>query len=479
MMKANSIFPRSLPESQGIAAEAIARCLQDMERRGLELHSFMLVRHGHVISEGWWAPYAPERPHMLFSLSKSFTSTAIGLLVQEGRISVQDRVVSFFPEDAPAEISSHLASMTIRDLLVMGTGHAEDTSAKMQQSDNYVRNLLELPVEHEPGTHFAYNSGATYLLSAILQKVTGMTLLEYLQPRLLEPLGIEGATWGSCPRGITMGGWGMKITTEDIAKFGQLYLQKGQWQGMQIVPSSWIEEATSKQIENGVEADNDWQQGYGYQFWRCQHGAYRGDGAFGQYCIVMPEQDAVIAITSGVNDTGAILKVIWEQLLPAMKSEELPPDREAAESLGHQLRGLHLDPPKAHAASLLENDISGIQYELADNDSKLRTSFFQFTEEYVILTLDYEDSKHTVIFGRNQWHSGMCSIGMKAEEPALGSATWQDTNTLELTLRYVETPFCITMVCTFDQGGVELLVRPNVSFGGEEPSVIVGKALTR
>jgi CubicO group peptidase (beta-lactamase class C family) len=472
-MFANLSLPRSLPESQGITATAITGFLKEVQKRGLELHSFMLVRHGQVVSEGWWAPYLAERPHMLFSLSKSFTSTAIGLLEQEGRISLNDRVVSFFPEDAPADISPNLSLMTIRHLLMMGTGHAEDTSENMQQSDNWISNYLKLPVQHEPGTHFVYNSGATYMLSAILQKVTGTTLLAYLRPRLLEPLGIEGATWESCPRGINIGGWGMKVTTEDIAKFGQLYLQKGQWNEKRILPEAWVEEATSKQIANS-STNIDWNQGYGYQFWRCRHGAYRGDGAFGQFCVIMPEQDAVIAITSGVNDMQAVLDAVWEQLLPAMKSEELVVDREANESLAEQLQGLRLDPPRAFASSTVEGDIAGIAYELAENEERLRTFSIDFTEGQAILKLQDDKGMHIVNYGRNEWQEGTCSLAMKQEEAVFGSATWQDTNTLLLTLRYVETPFYFTMVFAFDHGGVELHVRPNVSFGGGEPKAITG-----
>jgi CubicO group peptidase (beta-lactamase class C family) len=145
--------------------------------------------------------------------------------------------------------------------------------------------------------------------------------LEYLQPRLLEPLDIQGATSESCHRGIHIGGWGMKIKTDDIAKFGQLYLQKGQWDGNQLIPEIWVEEATTKQISNDSSTKNDWAQGYGYQFWRCRHGAYRGDRAFGQFCIVLPEQDAVIAITSGVNDTSMLAHLASRCLSPTFLSK--------------------------------------------------------------------------------------------------------------------------------------------------------------
>ncbi|MFD0693120.1 serine hydrolase domain-containing protein [Paenibacillus sp. GCM10027628] len=476
-MSANQALPRSHPESQGIAAGAIASFLQEIQDRSLELHSFMLVRHGHVISEGWWSPYLPKRPHMLFSLSKSFTSTAIGLLAAEGRISLDDRVVSFFPEDVPDELSSNLSAMTVRHLLMMGTGHAKDASANLHCSDNWVGHILTLPVEYEPGTHFVYNSGATYLLSAIIQKVTGITLLDYLGPRLLETLGIVGATWESCPRGINIGGWGMKITTEDIAKFGQLYLQKGQWQGKQLLPEEWVEAATSKQIDNGSNSNSDWSQGYGYQFWKCRHGAYRGDGAFGQYCIVLPEQDAVIAITSGVNDMQIVLDVIWERLLPAMKDEALPAsDKGAVEALDQRLQGLRLESPRMDPSSSLEAEITGIEYVLEDNEERLRACSFDFNDAVITLHIENDRGKHAVYFGRNEWSEGTYTLHMREANPGFGSATWRDTNTLVLTLRYVETPFCLTVTCTFLEGTIQLQIKQNVSFGGGDPNILTGKA---
>src|SRR4051794_1553355 len=196
-MSSDSQLPYATPESQGVASSAILAFVEAAEREIDALHSFMLLRHGHVLAEGWWAPYEAERPHMLFSLSKSFTSSAIGLAVAEGRLSVDDRVLSFFPDDAPAEPGENLAAMRVHDLLSMSTGHAVDTTPFMRQDpgSNWAKAFLARPVEHTPGTHFVYNSGATYMLSAIIQQLTGMTLLEYLRPRLLTPLGIEQATW--------------------------------------------------------------------------------------------------------------------------------------------------------------------------------------------------------------------------------------------------------------------------------------------
>jgi CubicO group peptidase (beta-lactamase class C family) len=283
-------LPRSNPESQGVDPAAVLGFVEATDARIDSLHSFMLVRHGHVVAEGWWAPYNPQSPHMLFSLSKSFTSTAVGLAIAEGKLSLDDPVLKFFPDDAPANPSSNLKSMRVSDLLRMSTG--QQTEPGRPANVPWTRAFLAHPVPFKPGTHFLYNTSGTYMQSAIVQKVTGQTVLEYLQPRLFEPLGIVHPTWEMSPQGISTGGYGLSIRTEDIAKFGQLYLQKGQWEGKQLVPKSWVAAATARQTSNGSSPTSDWDQGYGYQFWRCRHGGYRGDGAFGQYCIVLPKEDA-------------------------------------------------------------------------------------------------------------------------------------------------------------------------------------------
>ena len=319
---AASPLPRSSPEAQGISSASVRAFVEAADKQVDTMHSFMLVRHGHVVAECWWKPEAADKPHVLYSLSKSFTSTAVGLAVAEGKFSIDDPVLKFFPDDAPAQPSDKLKAMRVRDLLTMSAGH--QTEPKLTADAPWVQSFLAHPVEHKPGSHFLYNSPGTYTCSAIVQKTTGQTVLDYLKPRLFEPLGIEGAEWSTSPQGINTGGWGLFLKTEDIAKFGQLYLQKGQWNGKQLVPAEWIAQATSKQVSNGSDPTKDWDQGYGFQFWRCRHGAYRGDGAFGQFCLVLPEQDAVIAITADTKDMQAELNVVWDQLLPAFQKDALP-----------------------------------------------------------------------------------------------------------------------------------------------------------
>ncbi len=314
------------------------------------MHSFMLVRHGKVVAEGWWKPESADKPHVLHSLSKSFTSTAVGLAVAEGKLSIDDPVLKFFPEDAPAQPADKLKAMRVRDLLTMSTG--QDVEPKFKADEVWTRTFLAQPVPFKPGTHFLYNSAGTHMLSAIVRKVTGETVLDYLKPRLFEPLGIENPEWGASPQGNSFGGWGLKIRTEDIAKFGQLYLQKGMWQGKQLIPAEWVAQATAKQVSNGSDPTKDWDQGYGFQFWRCRYDAYRGDGAHGQFCIVMPEQDAVVAITANTKDMQGELNLVWEKLLPAFRSEKLAEDPEELAKLKQTLENLAV--PASHVDSTIK-----------------------------------------------------------------------------------------------------------------------------
>ncbi|MBD2869276.1 serine hydrolase domain-containing protein [Paenibacillus arenilitoris] len=467
-------LPRSVPEAQGISSAAVIDFLKAIQERELELHSLMLLRHGQVVAEGWWAPYAPHLPHMLFSLSKSFTSSAIGFAAAEGKLTLDDAVVSYFPEEVPEEADPNLAAMTIRHLLMMGTGHDKDTLSLLQQREdgNWAKAFLSAPVEHVPGTHFVYNSGATYMLSAILQKASGQTLLDYLRPRLLEPLGIEGATWESCPRGVHTGGWGLSVATEDIAKFGQLYLQKGVWNGKQLLSEAWIEEATSKQIANGDGGESDWAQGYGYQFWRCRHGLYRGDGAFGQFCIVMPERDAVLAITSGTNDMQGVMNAAWEHLLPPMASSPLAPDLELQAELNAALQELALRPPGLRPISPAEAVVGGKAYQLEDNAYQWESVSVSFEADKAIVAIGKANGEHRLTAGRGEWAEGASRLlNDAADACVVASFTWPEENTLELTTRYIETPFAFTSRIRFEDEGerIEMINLSNVM--PEQPAI--------
>ena len=329
----------------GLRASRLLAFIDRAEAVGM--HSFMLLRHGKVLTEGWWKPYAPQYPHMLYSLSKSFTSTAIGFAVQEGLITVEDRVMDFFPEYLPAEPCENMRKMRLKHLLTMSTGHLEEPRViGLNTAEDWCKLFLQSYVPEEPGTRFVYNTAATYMLSAVIQKVTGQTTYEYLQPRLFEPLGISGIWWDTCPKGISAGGFGLNVHTEDIAKFGQLYLQKGMWEGKQLLDPAWVETATSKLIDNyGV--GQDWRSGYGYQFWQCaREGAFRGDGAGGQLCIVVPQKDLVFACTSRVNCTFQdLMDIIFEEIIEPLEDGVVEETVQEAADVCQRIAYLHMKMP--------------------------------------------------------------------------------------------------------------------------------------
>lgn len=330
---------RATPESQGVSSAAIAKFVRAADEKVNSMHSVMILRHGKVIAEAWWAPEDATKPHVLWSLSKSFTSTAVGLAVEEGKLSIEDRVVGFFPDDLPAEPSENLRKMQVKDLLTMSTGHADEPNVR--QSQDWIKSFLAHPLPHPPGTFFRYNTPATFMQSAIVQKVTGKTVVDYLQSRLFDPLGIQPPRWDTNPQGISLGGYGLFLKTEDIAKFGQLYLQNGKWEGKQLIPATWVQQATSKQVSNGDNPSSDWNQGYGFQFWRCRHNAFRGDGKDGQFCVVLPDQDAVVVMTANTTNMQAQLSLVWDHLLEGFHEgaiAEDPKNQEALSGLCKNLR---------------------------------------------------------------------------------------------------------------------------------------------
>jgi CubicO group peptidase (beta-lactamase class C family) len=465
-------LPRSTPEAQGISSSAVLSFIDAADKID-SMNSFMLLRHGNVVAEGWWTPYSASSPHALYSLSKSFTSTAVGLAIAEGKLSLDDEVIKFFPDDVPPDASNNLKSMRVSDLLRMSTGQQIEPGRNAEQA--WTKTFLAQPVPFKPGTHFLYNTSGTYMLSAIVQKVTGQTVLDYLRPRLFEPLGIENPTWEASPQGISAGGFGLSIRTEDIAKFGQLYLQKGKWQGRQLVPESWVDAATARQTSNGSSPKSDWDQGYGYQFWRCRNGAYRGDGAFGQYCVVLPEQDAVIAITSGVKNMQAVLDVVWDKLLPATQSTTLPPNEQAANQLASRLKNLSL---RVQEGTGKPSNVIGKTFAFESNARKLESITLQnsATEGAVTLISRIAGTDQAIVCGRGEWKKQRGAWGKLTEQPMAASGAWTDDSTFIGKLCFYETPYIVTLTLKFAGDEVRISSESNVGFGATREAALVGKA---
>jgi CubicO group peptidase (beta-lactamase class C family) len=470
-------LPRATPESVGVSSSDLLAFVDSVEEHAPGLHSLMVLRHGSVIAEGWWKPYQRENVHLLYSLSKSFTSTAIGFAVREGLLDLDDSVISFFPEETPAEPSEKLKSMKVRHLLSMSCGHAKDDMSEMYARDdgNWVRGFLAREVEFEPGTHFLYNSSASYVLSAIVQHVTGETTLDYLRLRLLDPIGIGEATWESSPQGINMGGWGMSVTTDAIARFGQLYLQKGVWNGHQIIPEEWVADATRIHVSNGSNPESDWEQGYGFQFWRCRHNCYRGDGAFGQFCIVVPEKDMVVAITAAVASMQDVLNLVWNHIVEPAQSEPHPTNYGAHLSMLQKLGDLALAGPEGVYESPVVRSVSGRTFDRIEEGKGIQSCRFDFTSEGCEVTLFNNQKEFIFKAGFSEWIHGVSSLELPDQSIA-ARAAWVSDDEFEIKILDVKSPSGTTIRSHFDGDTVEVKITLQYRFGPPDGPTFKGKA---
>ena len=469
----NQSLPRSTPEEQGVDPRAVLATL-DAIVANPELHSLMVVRHGHVVAEGWAAPFGPDRPHALYSLTKTFTATAVGFAVAEGLLTLDDRVVDLLAEHAPAARDERLARMTVRHLLTMSGGHDPEPTVFDTPGD-WIATFLATPLEHEPGERFIYNTPGSYLLSAIVQQVTGRHLLAYLTPRLLEPLGIVGATTEVSPQGVDMGGVGMSLRTEDVAKLGLLYLQDGMWQGRRVLPEGWVAQAGAAQVSTAHWDGVDWQQGYGFQMWRSRHG-FRADGAFGQFSLVLPDEDLVVATTGAFRDTGAVLEAVWTHLLPGLHDEPVPADDESRTMLVARLAGLRLDPPAGQAITATGLRLSRRTVVFDENPLGLVSASLAVGGVADELVVRWDGGRLTLHPGHEEPVPQAVTNPLQPRQSAasLVRGTWTGPDRYVLSVRHVETPHAWTVTVDVDGDRVVVTPQVNVAFAGTDFGPVVG-----
>jgi CubicO group peptidase (beta-lactamase class C family) len=498
-------LPRATPESQGVSSAGIIGFLDAVATSGLELHSVMVVRHGKVVGEGWWSPYGAAYKHVLFSASKTFAATGIGLAVAEGRLKTSDKVVSFFPNSLPDTLGPRTRELDVKDLLTMSVG--QEPPAQVRGRDDWIRAFLEVEPIHEPGTVFLYNNYATFMLSAIVQQVTGQTLFDYLRPRIFEPLGIRGVDWDLSPQGINMGMLGLRLRTEDLARFGQLLLQRGKWNGEQLLPESWVAEATSRHIGNSGSTP-DGAQGYGYQMWRGRHNSVRLDGLGGQIVLLLPDKDALVVFTANDGQsTKKPLDLVWDHLLPAMQDGgALPADDTRNSTLRERLASLEIRAAASAAANpALASKITGRTFQLDSNPLGIESVSFTFGEhgggELVVAR---SGSRTSVKMGHGSWVTNTLNVNslLRPSTPSksrdasylvpgtpyrvAASFAWSAPDTLVVTTRFVEEsigPATALYKFSDDAGTVRLSIEEQRAAGspggpgGQAPARLTGTML--
>lgn len=393
-------FERITPAQAGLDPRCIINMMQRMEKEKIDITSFVLLRHGKILCEAYYEPYEKDQLRTVFSLSKTFTSMAIGIAAGEGKIDLDEKITDLFAEEiekGQIPVGKELASLTIRHLLRMSTGQEHEPNRGDSDWNDMATAFLSTPFHEMPGEVFRYNSMATYMLSASLKKKE-IDLEEYLEEKLLTPMGISGTRWLRDPRGICTAGFGFSLYPEVIAKLGQMILQGGVWNGKQLVPKTYIEMATSKQIENGDDPASDWAQGYGYQMWRCKNNAVRGDGMYGQFCMIHKETDTVLAMTAVTGDMQGEMNVYYEEVLLHYQDQPLAEDEEAMKALRECLAALHYTRPLPEDdGSKLPEKLKKLELPLAD--------FFDLTLscENDLITLTDKEGEIRYLAGRGEW----------------------------------------------------------------------------
>ncbi|MFI1958978.1 serine hydrolase domain-containing protein [Streptomyces althioticus] len=445
-------LPTAAPATQGVDASGVHAFLDALEADpDIEPHGVTIVRHGTVVASGSWAPWTAERPHLLYSLSKSFASTAAGLVEAEGLIDFDAPVLSYFPEIDADITDPRSRAMLVRHVASMASGHDHETVDEAFGADpaEPVRGFLLQPPQRDPGTLFTYNQPCTYTLAAIVQRVTGQTLVEYLRPRLFDPLGIEETLWSRDRAGREIGFAGLHTTTDAIAKFGLLYLNDGVWQGERLLPEGWVERATRAHIDTtgamGGGDRPDWDQGYGYQFWRGRHG-YRGDGAYGQFCVVLPEHDAVIAATTATVEMQRYLELVWRHLLPAF-GDAPPTGRDAEDAaLRERLERLALPATDGATAPETGDDWAGAAFApeggLVAEQPKLTAAELTADDDGG-WTLTLEEGGHRLAA---RW-TGTDWTVTEGAVPVAVTGGWHGPDTLTVDVAFLETPHRLRVTC--------------------------------
>ncbi len=426
------------PEEAGVSSQGILNYIAAREEAGLEHHAIWVMRRGKIAAKLAYAPYDDHTPHMLFSLSKSFCSAAAGFAVQEGLLAWDTKLMDVLPEIFPEDASDWQKAITLHHLLTMGAGLKPESDGGRQGPD-WARRVIACGCDHEPGTHFAYNSMSTYLISCMVQKVTGMTVRDYLIPRLFEPLGMmkpDGSApdWDASPDGINVGGWGLWLSCAQIAPFAQCLLQKGVWDGKQVLPPEWLNRATVTQIDNGNGEhphDHDWNMGYGYQFWMCrtdhepgQHPRYRGDGMFSQFAIVDEKRDMAIACVSGVADIGKALDLIYTHLLGAADMQ--PADEATQAALQEKLAALAYPWPEHDGSEM------PVGVYAAEGDGPVVT----IEADRVTMPLNDEQTLLAYVGRAEEGGGVMTCCGMQNGELRILARVLKAPFTLDLTLRF-------------------------------------------
>ena len=426
------------PESLGIPSESVIRFLDKMKTYGFPLHSYILTRFGKIAAEGYTEPFGPQVKHRMYSVSKSFTSVAVGMLITEGRLSLDDTAASFFPEYLPKDPSPYTLRATVRDLLRMATPN--ETNSYDWGDADFVKTFFDNDQpKHEPGTVFHYDTAGTTVLMAIVEKIAGMPILQYMRP-LLDALDISPDIWCvETPEGRSWTGSGIMCTPRDLLSFGQFCLNRGEWNGKQWVDRNYMVEATTKQIDITTSDHGYIRDGYGYQFWMMRNGGFACCGMGCQYAFMDPQTDTVMIITAdtqGINNAEDAIKYAYYDILDAMSDGPLPENEAELKRLRSYVTAIPMRPGSAD--SPLAAKVSGVTYDLDDNLFGFKWMRAEFAGDRLNLSFEKPSGAYTITFGMGKWldftfpekYAGRNIARMDTNYRCIACAVWDSEDTV-------------------------------------------------
>ena len=462
-MATKSIPRAKTPQSVGVSAKVVNEFFKNAQEKNLEYHSFMVIRNGKVAVEWYNEPFDKDTAHSVYSVSKSFTSTAIGFAVSEGLISLDDKVIDFFPEITPKKPDPRFETLTVHNLLRMSSGKQPSFLSDKGKID-WVEDFINSPWVFEPGEKFLYINENIFMLSAIINKVTGMSMREYLRPRLFEPLGIDYPFWETNKDGVEAGGWGLYIKTEDLAKFILCYLKEGKYKGEQVIPKEWTHLATQKQIDNEFNRPgSDASYGYGYCFWQDHLGGFRADGMFSQFGIAFPEHNAVVVVTSSIAVEQDALDGIFDFFPKAFEEEDeetkLEMTKPVAPALSEhpakeqEINDRYIKFRKKILLNLVGFQLSvlplAITYMMSDKAGNIDMVKFDFNGEECTFRWSEGDEHNLINLGMDgHYRYSTMTLG-QIEFKVCSNATWIDDNTLLVSIRPIQTVGKRNMIFNF------------------------------
>lgn len=437
--------------AEDVSTKAVADFFRANKKRKNNIHTLEVLHNGEVKVRIAPKPYSCDFKAQLYSLSKTFTSTAIGFLCDDGIISVDDKITDIFSDKLPENISDNLAAMTVKHVLSMNTGHKDCHLHQVRNCDDPIKELLKFDIEYAPGTHFTYNNAATYMLSEIVTKYTGMTAFDFLKVRLFGILGIDGIRWDAYPNGKSQGAVGVYASVDDIAKLGQLYLNKGMWNGQRILSEKWVSEATYPHTDTTCNGSGDWVAGYGYQIWRNEREGFRADGAMGQFSIVLPEKNMVVAMQTVSSDTQYNITAAYE-LIDVFYDT-------AADNEIETVIESHTDLLE-YSPFVLNDNV----YKCGANEYGITVLSFEDTDSAVKMNFSNGEEIQTMNFGKDCWCES--SVNIKCFRPTLDALAGTDKvvhthfaacctgkdGKLCLHIRFLDTPQFIDFAVRFEDG---------------------------